>query len=61
MSQVKKRNGDIVDFDFNRISIAIIKAMQECVEEAVNDELANQIAKECYLALQEKILFIQDM
>lgn len=62
MSQVKKRNGDIVDFDFNRISIAIIKAMQECGEEAVNEELANQIAKDCYLALQEKeVIDIEDI
>lgn len=62
MTQVKKRNGNVVDFDPNRIAIAIIKAMRECGEETVNEELANQIANECYLALQEKeIIDIEDI
>jgi anaerobic ribonucleoside-triphosphate reductase len=40
--KVKKRNGNIVDFDKNKIIVAIMKAMQEVGE--VNKELALSIA-----------------
>ena len=40
--KVKKRNGNIVDFDKNKIIIAILKAMREVGE--VNKELAFSIA-----------------
>lgn len=52
--KVKKRNGSLVEFDKTRISTAIIRAMQECGAETVNEELAQQISQDCFDALGYK-------
>lgn len=54
MPRVKKRSGDLVDFDPQRITTAILKAMRECGEDAVNEELAKQIANNCFFTFKNQ-------
>lgn len=50
--QIQKRNGQIVDFDLNKIITAITKAMKE-TDEGVDEDIATHIAQIIKLALQE--------
>ena len=44
MLRVEKRNGNIVDFENEKIEIAIMKAMRE-TEKGEDEELAKEIAQ----------------
>ncbi len=60
--KVRKRSGDLVDFDTKKISTAILRAMHEGGPETVNEEIADQIAQECYLMLNEQdVIDIEDI
>ena len=60
--KVKKRSGDLVDFNTKKISTAILRAMHEGGPETVNEEIADQIAQECYLMLNEQdVIDIEDI
>lgn len=51
MAQVRKRNGNLVDFDPKKIATAILRAMREGGPNTVDEEVADRIAQECYIVL----------
>ena len=52
MLKVEKRNGMIVDFDGEKIVIAVSKAMAE-TEDGIDEEIANKIAQEAYESFKD--------
>jgi len=52
MLKVEKRNGMIVDFDGEKIVIAVTKAMAE-TEDGIDEEIANKIAQEAYESFKD--------
>ncbi len=52
MLKVEKRNGMIVDFDGEKIVIAVTKAMAE-TEDGIDEEIANKIAEEAYESFKD--------
>lgn len=52
MLKVEKRNGMIVDFDGEKIVIAVSKAMAE-TEDGIDEEIANKIAEEAYESFKD--------
>ncbi|HZJ98920.1 MAG TPA: adenosylcobalamin-dependent ribonucleoside-diphosphate reductase [Tissierellaceae bacterium] len=59
MLKVEKRNGSIVDFENEKIEIAIIKAMKE-TEDGPDEGLASEIAEKIYQGFdQEEIVNIE--
>lgn len=52
MLRVEKRNGNIVDFENEKIQIAISKAMDE-TEKGIDEELAKEIAENVLLELED--------
>lgn len=52
MLRVEKRNGNIVDFENEKIQIAISKAMDE-TEKGIDEELAKEIAENVFLEFED--------
>ena len=64
MLKVEKRNGNVVDFEQDKIKIAIEKAMKE-TEKGVDEEVSSKIASEVFEEVKDKDLVniedIQDL
>lgn len=61
MLKVEKRNGSIVDFENEKIEIAITKAMKE-TEEGADEKLAKHIAEEIYKEFKnEEVVHIEQI
>ncbi|MFR9301873.1 MAG: ATP cone domain-containing protein [Fenollaria massiliensis] len=61
MLKVEKRNGNVVDFEQDKIKIAIEKAMKE-TDKGIDEEVSQKIACEVFEELKNNELFdIEDI
>ena len=62
VKQIVKRNGELVDFDSEKILVAITKAMKE-TPDGIDDSLAHEISNmiEQYIYATDKVLTVENI